>query len=219
MRNFLRNQILYEKNFPNQLIQLHPKALHRIAIRCRSCKPDLREVGKFWIVSDLPNVIQTEFSACSCVPNQHVPIDYTLEYELSNNASEYDSKQMTAKLKELCEACAKFAHFLMHVACSSREDPFLIGLAEMIAEESDICKNQKETVFNQQLVEELKMFKNLYEQHRNKMKPDQVYVELTAIYKLIKSIGECLHVREQMVAVKKTQQLIMKQHEYEPQKI
>jgi hypothetical protein len=107
----------------------------------------------------------------------------------------------------------------MHVACSAKDDPFLIGLAEMIAEEKDICRSQNQAVFNQRLVEELEKCKNIYEQLGNKMKPDQAYAGITAIYQLIKTIGEYLYVREQMAAAKETQQNMMAEYEYEPQRV
>jgi hypothetical protein len=103
----------------------------------------------------------------------------------------------------------------MNIAHSTKGDPFCIGLIEMITEEECIFKNQNLARLNTQLFEELTNLENLYNQQINNMPPNQEYAGLAAIYQLIETISECPLVHEQLVAVKKTQQMIMQQHEFE----
>jgi hypothetical protein len=146
-------------------------------------------------------------------------MEYILEYQCLYGAFDRDQNAMKNMLDILCNASAAFAHFLMHIAHSTKDNPFFIGLVEMIVEETHICESQKSAHFNIQLVEKLRQLENLYQQRMNKMKPDDESVKLTAIYKLIKTIGEYPPVREQMTAVKETQRIMMKQNEYEVGKI
>ena len=66
IRNILRNRVLCKKNLSNELIELHPKPLHRTGTRCRSCKPNPQQVDKFWIIpglgesSDFPSRVESE---------------------------------------------------------------------------------------------------------------------------------------------------------------
>jgi hypothetical protein len=219
MRNILRNIILCTMDSSNKSINLRPKFLHHPATICRSCKLYLHQVGQFWIALGLPHGIENDCDSCQCPFNQHIPIDYVLEYELSNKSTKFDQNQMIAMLNGLCHACAEFAHFLIHVAHSTKDDPFLTGLGEMIDEEAAICESQKLTHFNMQLVEELRKLENQHKQRMNKLKPNDEYVGLPAIYTLIKTTGEYPLMREQMAAVKQTQQMMMEQHEYEAQRI
>ena len=219
IRNILRNRVLCKKNLSTELIELHPKPLHRTGTRCCSCMPNPQQVGKFWIILITPNEIHDDGLMCSCAPDQHISVDYTLEYKISNSLSKFYQEQANATLSVFCEACAEFAHFLIHVACSTKTDPFSIGFEEMIVEEKSICNNQKLTDFNRHLIEELTKYHDLYKQQIIKTKSNKESMKLPNIYKLIKIIGEYPLVQEQMVAVKKTQQSTMEEYEYEVEKI
>jgi hypothetical protein len=107
----------------------------------------------------------------------------------------------------------------MHVACSTKDDLVSNGLKQMIVEETYICKSQKLTHFNKQLVEELTELEKHHKQRMNKMKPNGEKVELRTIYKSIETISKYPPVHEQMVAVKKTQQIMMEEYEYQAQRI
>jgi hypothetical protein len=107
----------------------------------------------------------------------------------------------------------------MHVAYSTKHDPFLIGLKTMIDEETYICRTQEQAQFNKILIEKLRLLENDYIQKRNEMKPKQEYMGLSAMCKFVKTISKWPLVREQLIAVKKTQQIMMEQYEYETQKI
>ena len=219
MRNVLRNIILCKNNLPNESIVLHSKPLHRTATRCRNCKPHPYQVGKFWVLPTVPHEIQDGCFMCSCALDQHVSVDYMLEYDLLNNSSKLSLNQMIAVINSLCDAGTDFAHFLIHTAGSKKGDPFFIGLVEMIVEETSICKSKETAHLNTQLVEELRKLQNRYEQHMDKKKSNRKNVELSAIYKLIEIIGNHSMVREQMVAMKQTQRIVMEEYEYEVEAI
>ncbi|CAF3147783.1 unnamed protein product [Rotaria sp. Silwood2] len=119
----------------------------------------------------------------------------------------------------LCHASAKLAHFLIYTACSTKDDPFLNGLAEMIVEETYICEIQKTNDFNIQLVQELSKLESQYEQHMNKLKSTKENFDVQAVYELIKIISNYPTVREQMITVKQRQRMIIEEYEYEVQNI
>ena len=88
-----------------------------------------------------------------------------------------------------------------------------------MSKDKSICDNQKLTDFKRHLIEELTKYQNLYKQQINKTKSNKESMTLPVIYELIKLIGEYPLVQEQMVAVKKTQQSMMDEYEYEVHKI
>jgi len=212
MRNILRNLILCKKNLPDQSISMCPKPLDYLAARCLSCKCDPIEVAQFWIIPDLPHKIRNDCLRCSCAYDQHIPINYILEYEACNDESNIEEEDsMIDMLDQLCNASVEFAHFLMYVAdCSTKDDPFWIGLVQMIMDEND---------FNLQLADELRIIQKKYEQKMSKRKQNKKNNELTMIYNLMHTIKEYHMIDEQMVAIKQTQETMMEQYEYEVPKI
>jgi GTP-binding protein EngB required for normal cell division len=211
IRNILRNLILCKKNLQDQSINMCSKPLNYLAARCLSCKSDPIEVAQFWIIPDLPHKIQNDCLECSCAYDQHIPINYILEYEACNDDSNIEEEDdMIDMLDQLCNATVEFAHFLMYVARSTKDDPFWTGLVQMIMDEND---------FNLQLAEELRIIQKKYEQKMSKMKQNKKNIELTMIYKLMHTIKEYPMIDEQMLAVKQTQETMMEQYEYEVSKI
>ena len=135
IRNTLRNIILCERNPSNQIIEMTSKPLSCMTTRCRSCRWNLQQVGKFWIVPIFPHDIQNGCLLCACALDQHVPIDYILEYKCSNNTSNYKQNEMNDRLNKLVYTSARLSHFLMHDVCLKKDDPFLNEWLEMISEE------------------------------------------------------------------------------------
>ncbi|CAF3216817.1 unnamed protein product [Rotaria sp. Silwood2] len=219
MRNILRNIILW-KNTLNQFIKLNAKPLHSRATRCLSCKGDLEQVAEFWIFSTRTHAIEKNGCLmCMCSLDQHVTIDYALSYTRLNNTFHDVQNAMVERLTALSHASVEFAHFLIHTAYSTKDDPFLNGLVEMIAEETYTCEIKISNNFNKQLCEELSKLANEYEQRMNKKKSIQENIDLPAVYKLIKIISECSVVREQIIAVKKRHRMMIEEYEYEVQKM
>ncbi|CAF4986080.1 unnamed protein product [Rotaria sp. Silwood1] len=215
MRNILRNLILYRMDSLKTLIELRPKVNHCPSTRCLVCKPTIHLVGIFSIAYYQPHVVQKDCRSCDCSSNQHIPMSYMLDYECSKNGWNYNEREMIDMIHELCNISAEFAHFLMHVVCSTKDDPFLIGFVEMIIEENDIYNSQTSNRLNLQLANDLRNLKNKYEQRFNEIHHLENYRKLSNIYYLINNINKYPMIREQLAAVKEGQKIMMKQHEYE----
>jgi hypothetical protein len=222
MRNILRNQTFRKKNLSNQFIKLSAKAVHHTATRCLSCKPEPHQIEKFWVLPTVLHEIQDKCCLCACPVDQHVRIDYMLEYQCLYDASDHHKEATNNILDILCNASAKFAHFLMFTAHSVKFDPFLIGLKEMIDEENQICQSQKFDYFNSYLVKKLMILQELYEfciEKITERKSNKGPIDLPAIYRSIDSIAQYPMLHEQMVAVKQSQQMMMEDYECEVQAI
>ncbi|CAF3208193.1 unnamed protein product [Rotaria sp. Silwood2] len=214
MRNILRNFLLCKSDQTNQYIELHSRPLHLTAARCRSCKGELKEMDKFYIFSTDIHEIQNECTTCSCSVDKHVPIDYTLNYRWSNTTF-IDYRNNTGDiLNRLCQMSAQFAYFLIHTASSTKYDPFLDGLQEIIIEETYICEIQKSTGLNKELVLELSKLKNQYEECMRKIESNESKFDLPALYELMKVISKYPTAREQLTTVKKRQRMLIEQYEY-----
>jgi GTP-binding protein EngB required for normal cell division len=217
MRNIVRNMIMCEKNSSNKSIELSAEALQHPAAVCSACKRASMQIGPFWITRDEPHTIQKTCCACSCPLNQHITTHYKLEYEYSDSSSNYNRDKMKGKLNLLRHASTEFAHFLMHVARSSKDDPFWIGIAQMIGEENYLSKNRKPNELNVQLGKHLGQLKIDYEGRTDKMQSNQEHskLPLPVIYEWIQTVKGYPMVRVQMEAFTKTQKRIMKLYEYE----
>jgi GTP-binding protein EngB required for normal cell division len=211
IRNILRNLILSKQGLKDQSIIMYPKPLEYSAARCLICKTDPSSIGPFRIITDVPHKIQHDCCNCSCPYDQHIPINYVLEYELDDDESSFEQKEdMVNMLDQLRDATAEFAYFLMYIAHSTKEDPFFMGLIRMIMDENE---------FNIQLVKDLRKIQSKHEENMSKIQSNKKKIDLSAIYDLINTISELPTIDEQMVAVKQTQETLMEQYEYEVQKL
>ncbi|CAF0961361.1 unnamed protein product [Adineta steineri] len=213
MRNILRNIIIL---FNNQSIELYSTIIHRPAFICYSCTPKLNLIANFWIIEDTPHEFQNECQMCTCTQNNHTQINYLLNYKLINNYSKNRKDEMNEQLNILSHGSTAFAYFLLYIIRSTKEDPFFIGITRMIEEETKICKQYKSNNLNLKLVEELSKLKENYRKQFNEIELNKDQNNLEFIYKWIKKINEIKMINEQMKAVKKTQEILMKQHEIDP---
>ena len=212
IRNILRNKILYDMNVSNASIVLSPKALDYPATLCLKCERNLIKKGKFWIARAPPHKIQ---KVChSCGSNEHMSIDYDLCYQSSDKPPNDNRKQLEEGVNLLRDVSVQFAHFLKYSARSSKDDPFLMFINQMMDEEDDICRSRKSNEMNRKLSKELMALMNEYVQTIDGMELTQKYIEPPAIYKLIESVSNHHMVQIQMTAVKKTQEKLMKLYEY-----
>jgi hypothetical protein len=215
MRNILRNRVIHTMNRSNGSLELHPKATARSATICFLCTPYPLQVGTFWVAHNIPHEIRNNCNSCQCSLDQHHPIDYTLDYELSNKSSKYDHNKMSDSLHQLCQTSVDFAYFLMHINGTAKNDPFFIGLVQMITEEKYLSDNQQPNDFNLRLVDDLRELQKEYDKKMNSVVHNQEQKKLSDIYKLIDSILKFPMVRDQMTVVKEAQKMMMKQNEYE----
>jgi len=123
---------------------------------------------------------------------------------------------MIDQVSLLLNASKELARFLKSTAYSSKDDPFLVGLTRMIQEEKQICTQEKESnQLNIQLLDELNKLKNKYECLMSEMNPNQNPIELPVIYERIQITRNYPGVHEQMNAVKKGYEKMMKNYEQE----
>ena len=215
MRNILRNLILRKMSSFNESIELYPKPVDRPVTLCLSCESYSRLVSKFLIREDRPHEVHRNCRKCRCALNQHVPTYYVLDYRVSNSSPTYDEKQTNNILNQLYRACAEFAHFLMYVVSSTKDDPFLIGLVQMIMEENHFCNQQVSNCLNSQLVNALRDLHSKYEHEFNEIIQRQKHGQLSDIYNLINIIRGEPMVNKQMNAYKEGQRMVMKLDDFE----
>mgnify|MGYP001034389244 FL=1 len=206
IRNILRNIIICENNKTTQFIELCAKSVCPKTTHCHSCKEEPKLVGDFWILHYRMHEIQDNKCTCSCSPDKHIRVNYTLEYRMVRNISDYKKEELTKILEILCTVSAKFANFLGY----SKDDPFTIGLERMIDEEKYILEKHNQAHFNRKLLDKLQELK--YQSNHE-------HITLVDIYEMIEQINKYPMIAEQMKAVKETQTKMMNQYEYEPQKI
>jgi GTP-binding protein EngB required for normal cell division len=215
MRNILRNLILHKMNLLKESIELRPKPIYRPATLCLSCKPCQNLVGRFLVAQDIPHEIHKDCRRCRCPLNQHVPTYYVLEYELSNVSPHYNQNQMTDMLHQLCHASAEFANFLVHIVCFAKDDPFLVGLVQMIMEENYFYTNSILNCLNSHLANALRDLQSKYEHQMNEISQCQRHNKLSDIYNLITTIRKHSMIHEQLTAHNNGQKMMMKQGELE----
>ena len=214
IRNIIRSIILYDDS-PNKSIELNPKPLIRPATRCLGCKYSLIQKGAFWIVQDEPHETYKRCYSCECTPDQHRPLTYKLEYEYVDQQSRRNRNQMKNQQSELVFASAMFGYFLLNIAHSSKDDPFLMGLIQMIDEGDNICERRKRNQMNLEVVEDLRKLVCKYEGRFEKLNSPAKAINLSGIYKQIHAVCEYDEVKVQMDAIKETQEALMKLNEYE----
>jgi hypothetical protein len=123
---------------------------------------------------------------------------------------------MNDMLDQLCFASAEFAYFLINVACSTKEDLFLIGLMQMIKEENQICTViEGSNHLNFQLFTELETLKQKYEEQMKEIQSNPTHQDLQTIYKRMQTIYEFPIIHEQMIAIKEKRELQTQQHKSE----
>ncbi|CAF5087328.1 unnamed protein product [Rotaria magnacalcarata] len=111
------------------------------------------------------------------------------------------------------QASAIFSHFLIHKAFARKDDPFLTGFREMIAEETYSCTSRAPNDFNRLLLQELSDIGNKYKQETQTMKSVDASIDLPAIYELISIMSAIRLVHEQLVAVKRRHRMTIEQYD------
>ncbi|CAF3569832.1 unnamed protein product [Rotaria sp. Silwood1] len=213
MRNYLRNLILRTKNSIKASLKLHAKDISFPATLCISCVPYALLVGQFWIAKNIPHKIQNNHCSCECSLNQHIPIDYILEYKSSKKPLKPNHDDISDLLHKLCYASAELSYFLVHSTAFSKSDPFLTGFVQIIIEENYLCGNQKPNDLNLLLTNSLRGQLEEYKKYLNEIESKQTKKKLSEIYELINSIRDYPMMHEQMIAVNKGQKKMMELYE------
>jgi hypothetical protein len=216
MRNTLRNVVLIRMKSQNTSIKLISKGVDLPNTVCLSCELNLRQTAGFWITVNNLHTDLNKCFICKCAPDQHISIDYTLGYEVSENLTNDDENEMTDQISLLLNASVALTCFLKNTAYFSKFNLFLLGLDRMIREEQQICAQKKESnQFNLELLKELEKLKDKYVRCMDEMKSNKNSIDLPVIYERIAITRNYPGVQEQMNAVKQGQQNMMKYYEYE----
>ncbi|CAF3955353.1 unnamed protein product [Rotaria sp. Silwood2] len=213
IHNILRNIILCKMNIRNKSITMFPKAIHRSASICLSCKPYPRYIGNFWISRDIPHEFLKKCLVCPCNIEQHITIHYVLNYECSKESVSNQRKEMTDMVNQLCIAGAEFDYFLVHIAHASKDYLFLSGFMRMIDEETKLCQSQKPNHLNLQLIKEFTQLKCQYESRIEELKSNQRLTDLSFIDKRITVIREYPLIKTQLDIMKQTQNMMTEPYE------
>jgi hypothetical protein len=179
---------------PNNSIELRAETLYRLATQCLSCKLIPIEVGIFAVPRDVGHEIKDKCWTCQCASDQHSPIEYMLQYEWSTNKCNFD--ELNNMLRSLFDASIEFAHFLLHVTRSTKEDPFFTGFTRMIEEEKDISVKVQPNELNLQLVQQLEVVLHNYKQRIDEMRDHHWNNNLSVLTDRIKTISEYSMIHE-----------------------
>jgi hypothetical protein len=152
----------------------------------------------------------------SCSSDEHIQIDYLNNYKLVNSSLISNKSQINDQKKILCDGSAACAYFLMNIVRCTKEDPFLIGLTRMIKEEEKILTQFQRNPFNLQLMNDFEELKQIYKQQINKIIFNEDQNNLDFIYKWINKINQIPMTKEQVLAIKKGQLILIKRHEVGP---
>ena len=216
MRNILRYRVLENRKIFNKSIKLCPLAIHRPAAICRTCNSDTIKFGDFFIVSDNPHEIyKNQCHLCSHISSDHTPTDYILTYKLLDRPPNYVPNRIDDVIRQLQQAGNEFTQFFMHTMDSAIDDPFLMGLIQMNIEENDLGQNQATNTLNSELAENLSKLQHRYEETMATMNSNPRQTNLKVVYDWIQKIRTFPEVREQMDAIKQSQQIIMREYQYE----
>ncbi|CAF2116746.1 unnamed protein product [Rotaria magnacalcarata] len=213
IRNILRNIILCKMNQSNISIELYPKHVLNPTAMCFTCHPPTINLSQFWITLDVPHQFKTKCNTCSCAAGRHAPIDYVLEYKSVGRSPTYHLNEMNEMLHRIYFASAELSLFLIHVACSTNDDLFILGFKQMIMNEEKMCAEQQSNKMNMQLVTELEKAQYEYEQRVRDVVSDRRTKTLANIYEKMREIRNYPQINEQMLAIERGQQAIMKQNE------
>ncbi|CAF2201924.1 unnamed protein product [Rotaria magnacalcarata] len=215
MRNILRN-LLLKKFYSSALsIELHPKVLDHPITVCLLCKGDVKKIGNFLIANDISHQIKKKCRTCSCPPNQHITLEYLLEYMFVRSAPTHNEREILA---QLLRASAEFSYFLIHIARASEDDLFLSGLLQMIKQEANLVNNQNMNDMNSELVAALNELQVGYVNRMTEIKSNKELNNLSFIYKRINDISKYPIMREQLAAIKAGRMRIMMENEYKAPK-
>ena len=207
MRNCLRNIILCDRFSAKRSITMKPTPIRSPITMCLSKKVELYQIAYFWFLCNYQDDIKGS--------NHHVVNDYILDYDTSNDKSSLNKNDLSNDVSLLIDTCATFSSFLTHYAVVPSADPFLEGLMRMLDEEKYICTQVERTNWNERLSEELQILINNYRDRLDRVKQNEKYKELETIYTSIKVVRDFPEVSTQLAAVKRTQEYIIEQYEYE----
>ncbi|CAF1306272.1 unnamed protein product [Rotaria sp. Silwood1] len=189
IRNNMRNILLWNIGHTDYSIELHPISVKHSSTLCYSCKYNYQQCGIFWIIYHYSHNYTNKCHTCSCDSNNHMHIDYQLEYKYQfNQINNRCIKKLTSS-NELLQISINLVHFLMYVMHMTDNDPFLFNLNRIINEENFICNNISSHHFNLLLYNQLRLLKQDYEKQMNNIIEKRVQNESSVIENINDSIA------------------------------
>jgi hypothetical protein len=170
VRNNIRNFLLVRTGYKNCSIELSPIPLPYPSAICYSCKRPYYQCGEFWIMSDSPHEYRGKCYTCSCSSDQHMQIEYRLEYKYVTN----QIQQRSVSQEDLLDIIVHFAQFLLQGNQKTNNDPFLLYLNQMINEEKSFSSNLVPHGMNLGLYNQLINFRQNYQRRLNLIKQKSV---------------------------------------------
>ena len=141
--------------------------------------------------------------------------EYRLHYKVIDQDTNESINDLNNYIDMLCEASAKFIHFLMKNWSIERNDPFLFGINRMIDEEEFLCQTEASHELNRRLINQLKKLKSHYEEELNIVSLNKATRSLPQIYELMQCVNEVPMVKVQFDAIKKYRQTLVKSNQYD----
>ncbi len=205
IRNNIRNFVLSKLGYSNWFIELRPISLLYPSAICYSCQRNYYQFGELFIMSDSPHEYRNTCYSCSCTSDQHIRIDYRLEYKYSSNQTNYRPLQALTYKENLLYICVHLAHFIMHEDRITNNDPFLFYLNKIIDEERYIFENISFSRMNIALYHQLINFKHDYQRQIDiiKQKNNQNNYD---VYDLIEKVKHIPMIKIQLDAARRIQE-------------
>ncbi|CAF1023867.1 unnamed protein product [Adineta ricciae] len=205
IRNTLRNIILRSHQPNEKSIKLVPDAVTTRTAICSSCRHHTNQIfpiGEFYIIRDSLHMFSSSCRTCKCSPDEHFPVDYSLEYELSSDGGENNRAPTMGVVEELRNISSELEWFLVHSNSSSLKNPFLRGFERMIEEEAYICSKNTPNDLNTKLLNELEKVKKMFEEKKDELMKENRQIMFPEIYNKLESIEKIDMIHLQMAVVK-----------------
>ncbi|CAF4402419.1 unnamed protein product, partial [Rotaria sp. Silwood2] len=163
-RNLFQHIVSLERDSNTQLIKLNPVFLNHSSSICYTCESTCKRYNDIYIFEYDLHIDSDPCNKCDCVRENHVAIDYHIQYELSNEIDEQSLEHKESTVEQLKNTIIKFGKFYAKIQnISSQVDPISSALKRMIAEEQKLCSQNDSTCLNPQLYDKLVSFEKEYE--------------------------------------------------------
>ncbi|CAF4440107.1 unnamed protein product [Rotaria sp. Silwood2] len=215
-RNFFRNILVLQRNRTSRLIKLCPIVLHHSSTICYKCDRTRKRYSDFWILQDDLHIDSDQCKDCDCPRQNHVEIDYRLEYELSDEMGTESFPYMKSTVEQLQTTMIEFAKFYAkNRSLSNQTDPILSTLKGMVAEEKEHRSKNDPTCLNPFLYDILVNFRKEYKQAQKTSMLTDASINLSSIYDLIEKISKIDEIEKQMSLIKQKQKSFIEKYEKE----
>ncbi|UJR14418.1 hypothetical protein I4U23_001415 [Adineta vaga] len=215
IRNTMRNTIILQKDSPQPLIQLEAQSIGKNMIVCPTGKRRSKLIRGFLILLNEPHASLDPCDRCSGTLSEHFKIDYELKYRDLEKAEQIPTmKEIQTTEEQLKQLIINFGKFFKNVVhLSEKADSISNTLKEIIDEEEYLSSQKESRNFNSYLCQKLKVLRQDYERVWTERRTIEEPMKLPNIYDQIKIGRKNSLVNAQMDAIRKSEELFMKEHE------